>query len=283
MSTEIQKYNGQSLIEKVGQRYGVEAGKFMTCLKETAFKGASNEQLMALLIVADQYQLNPFTKEIYAFPDKRSGGIVPVVGIDGWLRIINNHPQFDGMEYEQDAEKCKCRMYRKDRSHAIEAIEFLSECYRKPTKTKEGVEIPGPWQTHPARMLRHKATIQAARLAFGYSGIKDPDEAERIIEVSGIERVPVAMPVPRKVKAIVEPIEIEPDVNEPEAVEQQDCPESDPQQSHDNADIIAKISEAQKYKGVTFKKLLKAEGLTEADWHLAQRETLVKILSGMEA
>jgi hypothetical protein len=31
------------------------------------------------------------------------------------------------------------------------------------------------------RMLRHKALIQAARLAFGFSGIYDQDEAERIV------------------------------------------------------------------------------------------------------
>jgi hypothetical protein len=31
-------------------------------------------------------------------------------------------------------------------------------------------------------MLRHKAMIQAARYAFGFAGIYDPDEAERIAE-----------------------------------------------------------------------------------------------------
>ena len=31
-------------------------------------------------------------------------------------------------------------------------------------------------------MLRHKAMIQCARLAFGYTGIFDQDEAERIVE-----------------------------------------------------------------------------------------------------
>jgi hypothetical protein len=30
----------------------------------------TDEQMMALLIVADQYGLNPFTKEIYGYPDK---------------------------------------------------------------------------------------------------------------------------------------------------------------------------------------------------------------------
>ena len=42
---------------------------------------------MALLIVADQYGLNPFTREIFAFDDKRAG-IVPVVSVDGWSRIL---------------------------------------------------------------------------------------------------------------------------------------------------------------------------------------------------
>ncbi|EOJ4766922.1 recombinase RecT, partial [Escherichia coli] len=40
----------------------------------------------------------------------------------------------------------------------------------------------GPWQSHPKRMLRHKAMIQCARLAFGFAGIYDNDEAERIVE-----------------------------------------------------------------------------------------------------
>jgi len=53
----------------------------------------------------------------------------------------------------------------------------------------------GPWQSHPKRMLRHKAMIQCARLAFGYGGIYDQDEAERIVEAQpiGQQRQPVDM------------------------------------------------------------------------------------------
>src|SRR5690625_4254871 len=40
--------------------------------------------------------------------------------------------------------------------------------------------VSDPCKRWPNRMLRHKATIQAARYAFGLSGIIDPDEAERI-------------------------------------------------------------------------------------------------------
>lgn len=147
-------------------------------LKATAFKGqVSDAQMTALMVVANQYGLNPWTKEIYAFPDKNNG-IVPVVGVDGWARIINNHPQFDGMDFEQDEQSCTCIIYRKDRSHPIKVTEFMAECKRASMI---------PWQSHPRRMLRHKAMIQCARLAFGYGGIFDQDEAERIVEGTTID------------------------------------------------------------------------------------------------
>lgn len=165
-----------SLIARMAERYGVDEHKMLDCLKATAFKGgATNEQLMALLIVAEQYGLNPWTREIYAFPDKQNG-IVPVVGVDGWARIINKHQQFDGMEIEQDDEACTCTIYRKDRAHPTSATEYMSECKRQTS----------PWGSHPKRMLRHKSIIQAARLAFGFTGIYDQDEAERIIDSSDV-------------------------------------------------------------------------------------------------
>ena len=159
-------------------------------LKATAFKGqVSDAQMAALLVVANQYGLNPWTKEIYAFPD-RNNGIVPVVGVDGWSRIINSHAQFDGMGFEQDEESCTCIIHRKDRSHPVRVTEYMAECRR------EGV---GPWKSHPRRMLRHKAMIQCARLAFGFVGIYEQDEAERIVEsapsvVSVIRSEPASYP-----------------------------------------------------------------------------------------
>ena len=149
-------------------------------LKATCFKSSTqvtDAQMTALLVVAQQYGLNPFTKEIYAFPDK--GGIVPVVGVDVWSRIINSRPEFDGMDFQQDADSCTCIIYRKDRSHPIKVTEWMVECKRN----------AGPWLSHPFRMLRHKAMIQCARLAFGFSGIYDEDEAKRIEEVSAVKQV----------------------------------------------------------------------------------------------
>ena len=159
--------------------------ELIATLKATAFKGnVTDAQMAALMLVAGQYALNPFTKEIYAFPD-RNNGIVPVVGVDGWSRIINSAPQFDGMDFEQDDESCTCIIYRKDRAHPIKVTEWMSECKR---------DIAGPWKTHPKRMLRHKAMIQCARLAFGFVGIYDQDEAERIAEGEAAQQAAMRTP-----------------------------------------------------------------------------------------
>lgn len=177
-----------TLAGKLAERLGMDAGDDLVgVLKATAFSGeATDAQFTALLIVANQYGLNPFTREIYAFPDKQNG-IVPVVGVDGWARIINGHDQFDGMEFQQDNESCTCKIYRKDRNHPISVTEWMDECKREAFKSKSGYEVKGPWQSHPKRMLRHKAMIQCARLAFGFAGIYDKDEAERVIEGTSAE------------------------------------------------------------------------------------------------
>lgn len=174
MSAVVEFQENKSLVARMANRFGVDPNKMLSTLKATAFKGdVSNEQMMALLVVAEQHGLNPWTKEIYAFPD-RNHGIVPVVGVDGWSRIINTHPEFDGMDFEEaeDGAWIKCVIHRKDRSHPIAAKEWLAECKRD----------TGPWKSHPRRMLRHKAMIQCARIAFGFGGIYDQDEAERIVE-----------------------------------------------------------------------------------------------------
>lgn len=189
MTTALSKLT-QTLATKLDMGDGAD---LISTLKATAFKGdVTDAQMTALLVIANQYGLNPWVKEIYAFPDKQNG-IVPVVGVDGWSRIMNEHPQFDGIEFEQSTimadmpgakpapEWMECRIYRKDRTRPIVVREYLDEVYRPPFTGKYGA-VNGPWQSHTKRFLRHKTMIQCARLAFGFGGIYDQDEAERIAE-----------------------------------------------------------------------------------------------------
>ncbi len=165
----------KSVLLDMSDRYGMEPAAFEATLRNTVVpNNCTKEQFAAFLLVAKEYKLNPLLKEIYAFPSK--GGIQPIVGVDGWANLINSHPAFDGMDFEDHFEEgnlasITCKMYRKDRSHPITATEYLSECKRSTE----------PWQKWPRRMLRHKAMIQAARYAFSFAGIIDPDEAERVV------------------------------------------------------------------------------------------------------
>lgn len=172
----------------MAKKLDLQADDFENVIKKTIFpagKSVTNEQFVTFLSVASQYDLNPLTKEIYAFPAK-GGGIQPIVSIDGWLKIINNHPQFDGVEFidnliDGQLFSVTCRIHRKDRKHPIEVTEYLSECQRNTE----------PWQKWPNRMLRHKALIQGGRYAFGFSGIIDEDEAERYKDAGVINKPPV--------------------------------------------------------------------------------------------
>lgn len=159
-----------------------------TLVKAKGNGQATNEEFVTFLAIAAEYELNPLTKEIYAFSNR--GSVQAIVSIDGWLKIINSNPQFDGMEFVDSMDgngklaSVTCRIYRKDRSRPTEVTEYMSEC----------AGISEPWKKWPARMLRHKATIQCARYAFGLSGIVDPDEADRIQSVTEKDVTPADQP-----------------------------------------------------------------------------------------
>lgn len=183
MSDQIQKAESKpSLLKAMAAQYNLEAGQFLDTVKNTVMPSNANQaQMVAFLSVADQYGLNPFTKEIYAFPAK-GGGIQPMVPIDGWLKMINQHPAFDGMSFDFHHEggelvSCTCTIHRKDRSHPFVVTEFLEEC-------KMNTE---PWNKKPRRMLMHKAAIQAARYAFSFSGLIDEDEAQMYDQMATAE------------------------------------------------------------------------------------------------
>jgi phage recombination protein Bet len=183
MTTNGKPGTGLALL---ASRLQVTEAEVQESLTQTVFKGATPAQMTALLVVANEYGLNPFTRELFAFPSKN--GIVPVVSVDGWLRIINEHPQFAGMDivYAETIVEVKgsrpCPEYievtihRKDRPGTSTPIrEYLDECYR----------ATEPWNTMTRRMLRHKAIKEAARVTMGLHGIFDVDEAADVLAHEG--------------------------------------------------------------------------------------------------
>lgn len=201
MSNNVPFNSSTPLLEEFGRKYNiaisgntVDTNAVADVLIQTCFKQqVTYAQMTALLIVAKQYQLNPFTREIYAFPTQ-NGGIVPIVGVDGWCNMINSHEEYSGMEFKYSEEMvslpdketmfshtwCECVLYRKDRDRPTIVREYMGETY-KLAPVKNGFKKEGAWQSHPNRMLRHKTLIQCARYAFGFTGIYDPDEAAQFL------------------------------------------------------------------------------------------------------
>lgn len=218
MSTQLTTQSKVSALALMAAKINVDPAKLHQTLKATVFKGASDEELLALVVVANTYGLNPLLKELYAFPAK-GGGIVPVVSIDGWVSMVNNHPAMDGMEFEEHytdegkLEAITCRLWRKDRNKPIMVTEHLSECRRN----------TDPWKMEH-RMLRHKALMQCARYAFGFSGITDEDEAT---DTPGLRDVTPAKGKHANVGEVIDPFkkpESEPE-QEAAQVDLKDMPE----------------------------------------------------------
>ena len=125
--------------------------------------------LIGFLHLAIHHRLDPLMGEVVFWLDMQNQArpqAHPSITIDGWMKIINQHPQFMGIEFEEIASdgnenlhSMKCTIYRKDRSLPIRIEEHLAE-----------VKNDHPlWKSMPRRMLRHRALQQCARLAFGIS------------------------------------------------------------------------------------------------------------------
>jgi len=171
------------LVERLAEKYEIAPEVFLSGLRDTVFspgkdksgqplKPFSNAEIMAALVLADQYDLNPFANQIYIVRGQ-GGKLLRIVPVDGWAAILNRQKEYDGCKFEDgEHEKrgvyIECTIWHKGRANPTTIREYLRECQRK----------TAPWEQFPMRMLRHKALIQCGRIAFGLTGIMDDDEAE---------------------------------------------------------------------------------------------------------
>lgn len=174
MAATVKEIRPKPLLELMAEKFHIAPEEFKKTIKKTCgLERASDEEFLAFLMVAHEHGLNPFLREIYAF-QKTGGGFSTIIGVDGWYKLMNRHPAFNGIRFFDtevggQVSAVRCVIWRKDRQHYTEAIEYLVECRRN----------TDPWQRWPRRMLRHKAAIQCIRITFGLAGVLDPDEFER--------------------------------------------------------------------------------------------------------
>jgi len=160
----------EKLLASAIKKLGSTAEELTTWLNEVP-NTPQVVQLNALRLI-DKHELDPFADEI-SIHQYEDGHWQAFITIDGWSKLINNHPAFSGIGFTESTELVGgipawmgCAIYRNDRVVPIEVKEYLCEI-----QTEHSI-----WKEMPRRMLRHRVIAQCARLAFGVSvpEIKEP-------------------------------------------------------------------------------------------------------------
>jgi hypothetical protein len=124
---------------------------------------APKQTLLSLLRIAKENHLDPLKEEVSLalYDDCHWQAYITV---EGYSRILNNHPAFDGIHFTQSLESTngipiwmECTIYRKDRSHPFIVREYFEE-----VKGEQAI-----WKKMPRRMLRHRVMQQCAKLSIG--------------------------------------------------------------------------------------------------------------------
>lgn len=139
----------------------------LATIKDTVCKGATDAQFRMFVEIAKATGLNPFLKEIWFV-----SGVGVMAGRDGYLRVANENPMFDGMEtlVERDDSgipiKATCKVWRKDRSHPITCEAFYNE-YKKESPV---------WKTYKSAMIGKVAEVLALKRSFSINGVVTEEE-----------------------------------------------------------------------------------------------------------
>lgn len=174
----VSQTDEQSLIQFFAEKNQITPKVFFDTLKTSIMKGknVSNEQMALFLMICKKYELDPIVGHVHCVPLR--GAVIPIVSIDGWVQLLHNNRECNGIRLDENFDKngnlesVTCHIYKKGWEHPVSVTEYFKEC-------NQNNQV---WKQYPTRMLRHKALIQCARVAFGYSKIYDQDEADRIIK-----------------------------------------------------------------------------------------------------
>ena len=127
--------------------------------------GKPSETLKEQVVyITQHYQIDPLLGDITIH--YQNGRWVPHITMDGWMKIINQHPAFCGIDFQEAQELIdgvpqwiSCTIYRQDRVIPITVREYYLELKQESSL----------WLEIPRRLLRFRSMQQCARLALGIS------------------------------------------------------------------------------------------------------------------
>jgi len=164
--------------------------KEIETIRNTVASNANTHELNMFLSIAKRYGLDPFNKEIFFW--KYKGQVNIMTSRDGYLKIADRHPQFDGLVSdvvrEHDSFKrisdginheyggtnrgkligAYALVYRKDRKYPVYVFAPFEE-YNADSKV---------WRQYPSAMILKVAESMALKRAFTVSGLVSREEME---------------------------------------------------------------------------------------------------------
>lgn len=167
---------------------------YLELIQKTIAPNASHSELSTFLYLGKEYNLDPLKKEIYFI--KYGGKASILISRDGYLKIANENPQFNGLESEavyvgdkvtkrKDGsllieygeahmifDKSKligafCNVFRKDRDQAVSVFVNIKEYYKK----------SNIWDQYTSTMIIKVAESSALKKAFSIN-VPDPESVE---------------------------------------------------------------------------------------------------------
>ena len=185
----------QTITSTAAAFLGVEPARVCDLLRGvwTTTKGTpplSNQELTNGLALIARYELDPFAREIYVTRDKR-GRLITIIGIDGWIRILDRTDHYDGFEqlfgYDQsgNVDWVETRIYSKHRRHPAVYRAFAREYKKLGGYVADLI---------PDHMLRLFSLRHAARLFVPLGGNVLTEEEARWMQQAAAETVEDAAP-----------------------------------------------------------------------------------------
>ena len=158
-------------------------------IRNTVAKGATESEFKMFISLATRYGLDPFNKEIFFW--KVKGRPTIMTSRDGYLKIADRHPEYDGLvsdvvrendQFKRTSEGIDHQyssnrgeiigayalVYRKDRSYPIYIFAPFDE-YNADSRV---------WNQYPSAMILKVAESMALKRAFTVSGLVSREEME---------------------------------------------------------------------------------------------------------
>ena len=206
-------------------------------IRATVAKDASPQELEMFLHLCNQYQLDPFRKEIWfiKYKSNKGGSATPTIitSRDGYLKIAQQHPDYQGLMSQEVRENDYFEMqpdsgtvihrFAQPISNRGQIVGAWATTYRKGFKPlsifvnySEYAGNSDIWRKYPSSMIIKVAEVFVLKRQFSITGLVTREELDS--EIPGAAAPSFSQPIPDKQDP---PVQVVPTNGELLAVQQQ--------------------------------------------------------------